>query len=273
MRELVMSTVKRIVIYLSSQVLLKEDHHIDSRMMERLALVVSKLSEQGKEVVIVTPGAVQVGARQLNVIDIPDNIPAQQVLAAVGQGILSGHYQRLFSYHGLNVGQVLLPHHLTDQDSDLKNVQVTLETLLLNQIVPIIQQNISLDTSNWNPASQEFDHHHFATLVSRWVQADLLLVMSQPDGLYMADPHLDPQAHKIDTVHKVTHSVKEMAKSIQATWPQAEMIQNLQTAEIILKQHQAMVLINGTDPLNLLSLFQGKDIGTLFIKKKDLPQP
>lgn len=268
MRQAGIDSVKRIVIKIGRQTIIKENRHVDFRKLEALAAVIAQLMAAGKQILIVTSGAVDLGAHRLGLAASADNIPAQQTLAAIGQGLLIGHYQRFFSYHGLSVGQVLLDDDLSNRPASLTLARQTVETLLANGMVPIISENQSLSVNELSAGQEQPDHDLFAAKVSQWFKADLLIVLSQLAGLYLESPLNRPQAHLIETVHKVTKSVKGMAKSIDADFPQAGFQHKLKAADLLLKNQQAMALISDQDLTQILSLMAGQEIGTLFYKAK-----
>lgn len=268
MRQTMMESVKRVVIKIGTNTIMQADNQVNYRKLERLAFVVSSLQQAGKEVLIVSSGAVGVGASALSMKEYPQTIAEQQALAAVGQGILMGHYNRFFSYYNVQVGQILLTRDVVDFPQSHENVQRAMETLISKGIVPIINENDTVAVDELNHETKFGDNDSLSAIVSGICQADLLIIMSDVDGLYDANPKINPEAVLIDWVTEINESIREMAQGKGSEFSSGGMATKLQAGEIILGNDQAMIITSGEDPMILFDILEGQPIGTLFMKEK-----
>ena len=259
-----MKDYKRIVIKIGTNSIMLEGNQIDYKKLDRLAFVCSTLIQEGKEVIIVTSGAVGVGASHLNLTEYPQTIEEQQALAAIGQSILMGHYSRFFQYYNRATAQILLTRDVVTFETSYNNVKRTMNTLLKKKIVPIINENDAIADDELNHQTKFGDNDTLSAIVAGVSEADLLIIMSDVNGLYDSNPKENPDATLIEHVAEITDEIELMANGKGSAFATGGMATKLKAAEKILNQKQAMVITSGEDPVSILRILEGDVIGTLF---------
>ena len=205
----------------------------------------------GKEVVLVTSGAIGVGVSKLKLKEKPKTIREKQAVAAVGQCELMHIYSKFFGEYSHVVGQVLLTRDVVEDDHIRENVCNTFETLLENGIVPIVNDNDNL-----------------SAIVAGLVKADLLVILSDIDGFYDSDPRSNENARMLEIVEEVTPELEECAGGAGSNLGTGGMITKLTAAKVSADAGVNMVLANGSEPNILLDILAGENVGTLFLGKK-----
>lgn len=262
-----LKNAKRIVIKLGTNTILSSQG-INFQKIDRLAYVCASLQQTGKEIIIVSSGAIGVGSLELKEEQYPQTIADQQATSSVGQTILMGHYARFFKYYGLNVGQVLLTRDVVDFPQSLENVRVAFDTLLAKGIVPIINENDAIAVDELNHLTKFGDNDTLSAVVAKIVSADLLVILSDVAGLYEENPQFNPQAKLIDQVEEITDQISQMAAGKGSEFSTGGMATKLSAAKIILENQQgSMVITSGEDPSILFNILNGEKIGTLFTNK------
>ncbi|XJS10136.1 glutamate 5-kinase [Aerococcaceae bacterium WGS1372] len=261
-----MKDIKRIVIKIGTNSIMLEGNQINYKKLDRLAFVCSTLIQEGKEVIIVTSGAVGVGASHLNLTEYPETIEQQQALAAIGQGILMGHYSRFFQYYDQTVAQILLTRDVVTFETSYRNVKRTMNALLKRKIIPIINENDAISDDELNHMTKFGDNDTLSAIVAGISEVDLLIIMSDVDGLYDSNPKENPQAKLIEEVNEITDQVTNMASGKGSSFATGGMATKLKAAQLILDQNQAMVITSGEDPISIFRILEGDSIGTLFKK-------
>ncbi|MGX7107836.1 glutamate 5-kinase [Facklamia miroungae] len=259
---------KRIIIKLGTNTILSNEG-INFAKMDRLAYVCASLIQEGKEIVIVSSGAIGVGSKELNEEHYPTTIADQQVASAVGQTILMGHYARFFKYYGVNVGQILLTRDVIDYPQSLQNVQVAMDTLLRRKIVPIINENDAVAVEELNHQTKFGDNDTLSAIVAKMTAADLLVILSDVDGLYDSNPQQNPKARLIDQVNEMTEEIHQMALGKGSEFSTGGMATKLNAAEVILTTNSSLVITSGADPSIIFDILKGETIGTFFHRKGD----
>lgn len=239
---------------------------MDEARVDELARQIAALKRDGKDVVLVTSGAIGVGSRRLGLSERPRTIPAQQAAAAVGQGLLMQAYERAFLEQNLIVGQVLLT---ADDVADRKrhlNSRNTLLTLLQFGAVPIVNENdtVAVDEIRFG------DNDTLSALVATLIGADVLIILSDVDGLYSGDPRRDPDARRIDTVHELTEELDAVAGGAGSAFSTGGMATKLQAAHIVTTAGIPMLLADGARDDVVPDLLAGAHVGTLFTPR---PRP
>lgn len=255
---------KRIVVKVGSSTLTHESGLINLRRVEALVKVLADLKNAGKEIVLVSSGAVSVGVGKLSLKERPQSIPAKQAVAAVGQCELMYIYDKLFGEYNHKVGQMLLTRDIVEHENHKKNVVNTFESLFYYNVIPIINENDTV-------AIDELvigDNDSLSAMVSVLVDADLLIVMSDVDGLYTANPATDPDAKRIETVEEVTDYIKSIAGSAGSVHGTGGMATKIIAAEISGAAGIDMLIVSGEDPHILYSVFEGDNVGTLFVGRR-----
>jgi len=255
------SDVKRVVIKVGSSSLNNPLGGLDDQAIAEVSSVISTLQQQGVECILVTSGAVAVGMGQLGLSLRPNDLPGRQALAAVGQGMLIERYARKFEEHGVVGAQILLTRVDLALASHYRNAQNTIEKLLRLGIVPIINENDTV-------AVEELcfgDNDTLSALVSGLVGADLLVIVTDVDGLYSANPKIDPLAQLIKEVPEVS-AVESMAGGAGSLIGTGGMVTKLRAAKIATSFGIGMLLLNFTRIRELLNMTEGhRAEGTYFL--------
>lgn len=251
---------RRIVIKVGTSTLTYENGKINIRQMEHLVRVISDLVNKGNEVVLVSSGAVGAGVGKLGLEQRPDEIRKKQALAAIGQASLVSMYDRFFSEYGYNAAQVLLTKYVFDVEQKYNNTKNAFMTMLEYGVIPIVNENDVVSTDEL-----EFgDNDTLSAYVAVLVDADLLVIMSDIDGLYDCDPTDNPDAKIIPVVKQIDEKILSVAGGAGTRRGTGGMKTKLRAAEIVLKNGIDMIITNGKNIENLYDIADGKEIGTLF---------
>jgi len=253
----------RIVIKIGTSTLAHSTGHLNIRRVEELCKVISDIKNAGNEVIVVSSGAIGMGVGKLGLRERPADIPTKQAAAAVGQCELMYTYDKLFSEYNHTVAQLLITGADIKNDERHQNFSNTLNRLLALGAIPVINENDTV-------ATEEIvigDNDTLAAIVAESVQADKLILLSDIDGLYTADPHTHPDAKLIHKANKVDDEIIALASGSNCKLGTGGMITKLQAAKICLACGCDMVIANGNDPTNLYAILEGKQIGTTFTEK------
>ncbi len=266
MRSDILTNVKRIVIKIGSQILTtSDDQSLDRAFMKTLAAQIAAGRQQGLEILLVSSGAIAAGRGALGLSDRPKTIPQKQAAAAVGQSRLMRAYEDAFAAHGINVAQLLLTRgDLADRTRHL-NARATLETLLECGVVPIINENDSVVVEEIKFG----DNDNLSALVTSLVDAGLLIILTDIDGLYDADPRRHPEARLVPLVKTVTKELELAAGGSGSTVGTGGMATKLAAAKKAGKSGAATLIVNGRTPEVILRAVAGEDIGTLLLPSKE----
>ncbi len=255
---------QRIVVKVGSSTLTHDNGRTNLERMDRLALAIAGLMNRKKEVVLVTSGAIAVGMGKFNMDKRPAGMGMKQALAAVGQCELMNLYSRLFSTYGQSVAQVLLTK--TDVDDDLKkrNVLNTFMSLFQFGVLPIVNENDTVSVEEIKSLKMFGDNDTLSAVVAKLIGADLLIILSDIDGFHDSDPHQNPDSKLISLVHEITPAMRAAAGGTGTSRGTGGMGTKLDAAELAIASGCKMVLANGQDPMNILSILEGNPVGTLF---------
>lgn len=237
------------------------DGGIDSERIEALAEQCAAMLSQGRRVILVSSGAIGVGARRLGLTERPRAIPDKQAAAAVGQGLLMQAYEKSFLARGVVVGQVLLTaDDIVDRRRHL-NSRNTLLKLWEYGTIPIVNENdtVAVDEIRFG------DNDTLSALVATLVEAHVLVVLSDVDGLYESDPRRDKQARLLSTVAELTPELERAAGGAGSAFGTGGMATKLEAARIVTAAGIPMVLANGARENVLQDVLAGRDVGTLFL--------
>lgn len=257
---------KRIVVKVGSSSLVHEETGMtDLFKLEQLVRVLCDLRNQGKEVVLVSSGAIAAGRKVLGLNERPTSLPLKQACASVGQGALISLYQRLFNeYHQVS-SQILMTKHTILQEKSLFNARNTFDQLLEMGVIPIVNENDTISTHEI-----EFgDNDTLSAVVAALVGADLLILMSDIDGLYTDDPNTNADAAFIECVPVIGKDLYEMAKGAGSDFGTGGMTTKIDAARIATDAGCDMVIANGRDFKNIHAIAGGENIGTLFLAHKN----
>lgn len=253
----------RIVVKIGTSTLAHPSGHLNIRRVEDLCKIMSDIKNAGHEVILVSSGAIGMGVGKLGLRQRPTDIPSKQAAAAVGQCELMYTYDKLFSEYHHTVAQLLITRDDTANEKRHTNFINTLNRLLELDTLPIINENDTIATDEIVIG----DNDTLAAIVAQSVKADLLVLLSDIDGLYTADPHTDENAVLIDRVNKVDDSILALAGVSSTTQGTGGMVTKLHAAEICLGCGCDMVIANGARPENLYDILDGKAVGTRFTEK------
>ncbi len=249
-----------IVIKIGTNTLTTESRQLDLNIMRQLVSDISDVLKQGKHrVVLVSSGAITCGAQAMGIT--PESIPDKQASASVGQFLLMKHYAQFFAEFGFQVGQILLTKDGLDHPGRRLNAYNTLDTLLNRGIVPIINENdsVSIDEIQFG------DNDQLSSQVACLIQADLLMMLSDIDGLYDKDPREHADAQKIQEVPKITDAIKALAAPHSRKNSKGGMPSKLLAAEIATAQGIPTIIAAGRTPHIVSDLIKGESKGTRFL--------
>lgn len=258
----------RIVVKVGTSTLAHAGGRLNIRRVELLCKVLSDLKNAGHEIVLVSSGAIGMGVGKLGLSGRPEDMPGKQAAAAVGQCELMYTYDKLFSEYNHTVAQILLTAD-DIQDARRKNyVHNTLERLLQWGVLPIINENdaVAIDEIGINTTIGENDT--LSAIVAKLIDADLLVLLSDIDGLYTADPRQDESATLIPEVTAITEDILALAGGTGTSLGSGGMATKLKAANVAMQAGIDMVITNGERPENLYALLEGQSIGTRFVGKK-----
>ncbi|MDD4586899.1 MAG: glutamate 5-kinase [Heliobacteriaceae bacterium] len=265
-----LANARRLVVKVGTSTLTYPTGKLNLAQIESLVRQVADLANRGHEIIFVTSGAVGAGMGRLGFQKRPKAIPEKQACAAVGQGILMHMYEKLFAEYGQVVAQVLLTRDDLAFRKRYVNAGNTLETLLRLGAIPIINEN---DTVAIDEIRLRFgDNDTLAALVAGMVRSDLLILLTDLDGLYTANPRFCPDAALIKQVDEITPEIEAMATDGGTSLGTGGMITKLRAAGICVHSGVAMVIARGAQPNVLRDIMTGANIGTFFVPKpKPLP--
>ena len=250
----------RIVIKIGTSTLAHATGHLNIRRVEELCKIISDIKNSGHEVIVVSSGAIGMGVGKLGLRSRPTDIPTKQAAAAVGQCELMYTYDKLFGEYNHTVAQLLITGDDVQCQQRHENFSNTLGRLLELGALPIINENDTVSTREIVIG----DNDTLAAIVAQSVEADLLILLSDIDGLYTADPHKDPEAQLIAKVTKIDDDLIALAGGSNGSQGTGGMVTKLQAARICLDCGCSMVIANGADPMNLYHILDGKPVGTTF---------
>ena len=261
---------KRIVVKVGSSTLTYETGMINIRRVEKLVKVLADLRNSGKEIVLVSSGAVAVGVGKLGLKERPHDTPSKQAAAAVGQCELMYLYDKLFAEYNHNVAQVLLTRDIVEVEKRTENVVNTFNRLLEMGVIPVVNENDSVSSAEIETGRHKVlgDNDTLSAIVAELCRADLLVLLSDIDGLYDADPKTHPEAKLLHQVTELTPEILEMAGGAGSWRGTGGMATKLSAARIAMEAGCDMVITNGRRMEDLYGIAEGKDIGTRFVSGK-----
>ena len=255
---------KRIVIKIGTSSIMMADGTVNYQQFDRLAYVLSSLKQAGKEIILVSSGAIGVGMDKLYLAERPKTIRQQQAVAAVGQSEMMNLYSRFFSHYKQTVGQILMTRDIVEFPESHKNVVNTFETLLDMGIIPVVNENDAVAVDELEHETKFGDNDQLSAIVAEITHADLLIMLSDVDGFYDKNPSKFADATLFRTVHNVDDSVMALAGDVGSNFGTGGMITKLKAAKHLLKNNQSMVLASAADPTILFDILAGLEIGTYF---------
>ena len=254
----------RVVVKVGTSTLAHSTGLLNIRRVENLCRVLSDLKNAGHEIILVSSGAIGMGVGKLSLKSRPSDIPTKQAAAAVGQCELMYTYDKLFSEYRHNVAQILLTASDIEQPQRRQNFHNTLTRLLELHVLPIINENDTVATEEINIG----DNDTLSAVVAANIQADLLILLSDIDGLYDADPHKYPDARIIHTVSEMTDDIIALGGGSGSALGTGGMATKLQAAQIVTAVGTDMIIANGEHPELLYRIMDGEVVGTRFLANR-----
>lgn len=260
-----LSESKRIVVKIGTSTLTHKTGRLNIRRMEELVKTMADLQNAGYEMVLVSSGAMGLGMSKLGLRNKPTETPMKQACAAVGQCELMYMYDNEFSKYSLTVAQVLLTKYILLKDRR-QNVINAMEKLISHGVIPIVNENDTVAIDELELEVGENDS--LAAMVATITDSDLLVIMSDIDGLYDKDPHVHEDAVLIPVVEEIDDNVRQLAGGAGSKLGTGGMITKIKAAEIAFEDGVDMVIMNGNKPSALYDLLNDKSVGTLFLSKR-----
>ena len=256
----------RIVVKLGTSTLTHPTGRINIRRVEKLCKVLCDIKNEGHELILVSSGAIGLGVGKLNMKERPRDMESIQAAAAVGQCELMYMYDKLFMEHNHVVAQILLTGRDFDDKECVANFEAALHRLLDLGVTPVVNENDCIATAEISVG----DNDTLGAIVAAHTQADLLIILSDINGLYKEDPRVNPQAEKLDYVHEVTDQIRSLAGNKGSSLSVGGMATKISAGEMVMKEGIDMVIANGHDPEVLYRILQGEPVGTRFLGQKSI---
>ncbi|MEK7280011.1 MAG: glutamate 5-kinase [Nitrospirota bacterium] len=260
-RKEILKGCKKVVLKIGSNIISSVEEGLDYQRIEELAREISTLKGTGREVIIVSSGAVVSGIKKLGLKSRPASIPIKQAAAAVGQSRLMWAWESAFEHFNETVAQVLLTGDDMTSRTRLLKSRNTISTLLEYNVIPVINENDTVATEEIRLG----DNDNLAGLVANLTDANLLIILSDVDGLFTEDPRSNHQARLIPLVSRVTPDIEKMAGDTATKEGTGGMQTKIQAAKRVSASGAYTIIICGLDPKNLSRLFAGEEIGTIFL--------
>lgn len=253
----------RIVVKVGTSTLAHPSGLINIRRVEELCKVMSDLKNAGHDIILVTSGAIGMGAGKLQLSERPRDVAAKQAAAAVGQCELMYTYDKLFSEYNHTVAQLLMTGSDFENEERHINFKNTMDKLLEFKALPIINENDTVATEEIKVG----DNDTLSAMVAININADLLILLSDIDGLFTADPHSDPTAKLISVVSEINDDILALGGGESSNLGTGGMRTKLHAAQICTENNCDMIIANGEDPDILYDIVEGKAVGTRFIRR------
>ncbi len=254
---------RRIVVKVGTSTLTYENGRVNLRRMEMLCKVLSDLHNSGKQVILVSSGAIGIGVGKLKLPERPSETRYKQAVAAVGQCEIMFLYDKFFGEYNSSVAQILLTRDIVSNDHSRQNVVNTFQTLIEMGIIPIVNENdtVAIDElvgTNFG------DNDNLSAIVADLVGADLLIILTDIDGLYDCDPRKNPDAQKISVVEHIDDHIREMAGGSGSNRGTGGMSTKITAAAAATGAGINCCVMSGENPENIYRLIEGEPIGTMF---------
>lgn len=254
----------RVVVKVGTSTLTHSTGRLNIRRVESLCRVLSDLKNAGHEVILVSSGAIGMGVGKLSLSRKPEDMPTKQAAAAVGQCELMYVYDKEFSEYNHTIGQILITNSDVENPKNHTNFINTLTRLLEFGALPIVNENDTVSTEEIEIG----DNDTLGAIVATSVNADLLILLSDIDGLYDSDPHKNPDAKLLSVVEELTDEIKNMGAGKGTELGTGGMQTKLKAAGMVMEKGIDMVIANGQKPELLYDIVEGKEIGTKFIGRR-----
>lgn len=252
---------KRVVVKIGTSSLTFSNGRINFKQIDNIAAVLSRLNDQGREVVLVSSGSIAVGSGKLGYDKKPDDLTGKQAMAAIGQAELMKIYQKFFGKHNKVIAQVLVTKDGMEDPKRGINARNTFLALLSMGVIPIVNENDTIATEE----IEYGDNDTLSACVATLIDADLLVLLSDIDGLFTADPRKDPSAKIISIVGDINADIDKVATGAGSAFGTGGMNTKIAAARICRQKSIGTVITNGKDPSILFQVLEGADVGTYFL--------
>jgi len=252
---------KKIVVKVGTSTLAYDNGKMNLQRMEKLVRVLADLHNSGREVVLVSSGAVGMGIGMIGLNGKPTDLVKKQALAAIGQVGLLRLYQKFFDEYNKTVAQVLLTKDGIENSLRRKNARNTINELIDMGIIPVVNENDTVSTDEI-----EFgDNDTLSAAVATLIHADLLLILTNTDGVFTADPHIHRSAQKVPKVMKASDDLKDVDLEGSSKLGSGGMVSKIAAAELCREHNVDVVIADGSEPSTIIEVLEGKDLGTFFV--------
>ncbi len=255
---------RRIIVKVGTSTLTYDTGQLNLQRIGKLVEELADLQNRGKEMILVTSGAGGAGASRMGLKSKPDTLPEKQALAAIGQGILMHIYEKFFSEYGRAVAQLLVTREDLDDRVHYLNMVNALSALLRMDVLPIINENDTVATHEFKFG----DNDTLSAMVAGVVDADLLILLSDVDGLYDQDPREHPEAKLIEEVTGITEQMEANSANRGTVFSSGGMLTKLKAARICMNEGIPMIIANSDEKNIIRRIIDGENVGTLFIPQK-----
>lgn len=269
-----MITGKRIVIKLGTSTLTHPSGKLNLHRMEKIVRAISDIQGAGNEIIVVTSAAISVGTAKMGLVERPKELKYKMAMAAVGQARIMHIYDTLFSEYNRTVAQILLTGDNVEDETDSRHLSETFQALLSLGVIPIVNENDSVSSLEIESGRHKVlgDNDTLSAVVAKLCNADLLILMTDIDGLYDSDPRKNPDAKLISEVNEITPEISAMAGGAGTVHGTGGMATKISAARIALEAGFEMVITNSEDVENLYRIADGRHAGTRFISKQSRNQ-
>ena len=252
--------VTKIVVKVGTSTLTHSTGLLNLKRIEKIVRQLADIHNQGIQVVLVTSGAIGAGMGRLGLKERPKTMPEKQAAAAVGQGTLIHIYEKFFSEYGKVIAQILLTKEDIVDEERYLNARNTFSQLLSQGVIPIVNENDAVVTDEISVG----DNDTLSAMVTSLIEADLLIILSDIDGLYDSNPRTNPDAKIIYNVKQITDEIKGFSEGAGSSLGTGGMETKIKAAEIAVAANASMIIAEGSEPNIINEILEGKEIGTLF---------
>ncbi|HGI3527986.1 TPA: glutamate 5-kinase [Streptococcus agalactiae] len=261
-------TTRRIVIKVGTSSLVQTSGKINLSKIDHLAFVISSLMNRGMEVILVSSGAMGFGLDILKMDKRPQEISQQQAVSSVGQVAMMSLYSQIFSHYQTHVSQILLTRDVVAFPESLQNVTNSFESLLSMGILPIVNENDAVSVDEMDHKTKFGDNDRLSAVVAKITKADLLIMLSDIDGLFDKNPNIYDDAVLRSHVSEITDDIIKSAGGAGSKFGTGGMLSKIKSAQMVFDNNGQMILMNGANPRDILKVLDGHNIGTYFAQGK-----
>ena len=262
-----LKNAKTIVIKVGTSTITHSNGSLDYHIMEKLARVLTDLRGEGRNIMLVTSGAIGVGRFRMGLNQKPRSLPEKQALAAIGQVNLMYIYSKLFSEYDQITAQVLITRDVVDDEEKKRNTYNTFCTLMDYGVIPIVNENDTVATEEIEPNFG--DNDTLSAVVAKLLSADLLIMLSDIEGLYDRNPKNYDNASLISVIYDVTNHMPDGIEDTDSDLGTGGMKTKIGAADICNRAGIPMVITNGNNPDHIYDILEGKKVGTLFVPRRN----